>query len=76
MVTGTGFVRGHEVYWDDGIKKWKYIDTNKLVDKKRPCKSCGHLPTKDGYDFCLGYIPNVKSACCGHGVEKSFIIKE
>ncbi len=34
-----------------------------------PCKRCGKLPTPEGYDACLGYLPGVASACCGHGVK-------
>lgn len=32
------------------------------------------MPTKEGYDACLGHIAGVKSACCGHGVEEPFVI--
>jgi len=30
-------------------------------------------PTKDGYDYCLGHIDNITSACCGHGINKGYI---
>lgn len=32
------------------------------------------MPTKEGYDACIGYVEGVKSACCGHGIEKSYTI--
>jgi hypothetical protein len=32
------------------------------------------MPTKEGYDACLGYIEGAKSACCGHGVEEGYIV--
>jgi hypothetical protein len=32
-------------------------------------------PTKEGYDNCLGHIEGVASACCGHGVEIPYIVK-
>lgn len=35
----------------------------------------GRMPIKEGYDACLGYIDGVKSACCGHGVGKPFLMK-
>ena len=35
----------------------------------------GIMPIKEGYDACLGYIDGVKSACCGHGVGKPFLMK-
>jgi hypothetical protein len=30
------------------------------------------MPTSEGYDACLGFIPGVESACCGHGVEEPY----
>lgn len=64
--------RGWEIYFDG--KQWRYIDNNTLLDKNRPCKRCGKPPTKEGYDACLGSIKGATSACCGHGVEKPYII--
>jgi hypothetical protein len=31
------------------------------------------LPTPEGYDACLGYLPGVDAACCGHGVTRGAI---
>jgi len=28
----------------------------------------------DGHDACLGLIPEITSACCGHGKESGFSI--
>ena len=47
---------------------------NEIATIERPCKRCGCSPTKEGYDACLGYIEGATSACCGHGVEKGFIM--
>lgn len=33
----------------------------------RGCISCGAMPTAAGHDACLGALPDVVSACCGHG---------
>jgi hypothetical protein len=33
------------------------------------------MPTKEGYDACLGYLKNVIHACCGHGVQERYIKK-
>ena len=41
---------------------------------KLPCVKCGKLPTKEGYDPCLGTLPGVIDACCGHGVKEAYII--
>jgi len=68
----TSYQRGHLIkYTNNG---WVYADDNTPADIERPCKRCGKMPTPEGYDACLGYILGAKSACCGHGVEKGFII--
>lgn len=64
--------RGWDIYHDG--KDWRYSDTNEIFDDSRPCKRCGKHPTKEGYDACLGYIKGAKHACCGHGIEKGYII--
>lgn len=33
----------------------------------RPCGHCGLRKTPDGHDGCLGTLPGVVNACCGHG---------
>jgi hypothetical protein len=63
--------RGHEIIYTD---KWRYADDNSIYDDSRPCIRCGMFPTKDGYDACLGEVPGATSACCGHGMEKGFIV--
>jgi hypothetical protein len=69
-----GYSRGHEIYYDS--INWKYIDNNEILRDDRPCKRCGRLPTKEGYDACLGHIEGATSACCGHGVEEPYVFKE
>lgn len=66
------YSRGWEIYFD-GIN-WRYTDNNDILDPNRPCKRCGLKPTKEGYDACLGKIEGATSACCGHGVEKPYIL--
>jgi hypothetical protein len=41
-----------------------------------PCVVCGQLPTTEGHDACLGTLPGVKSACCGHGKKKGYVMFE
>ena len=67
-------LRGWEIYYNG--KQWKYTDNDEPLDEMRPCKRCGRVPTKEGYDACLGYIEGAKSACCGHGVSEPIIIME
>ncbi len=31
------------------------------------CSHCHLLPTPEGHDACLGTLPGVWNACCGHG---------
>ena len=64
--------RGHEIIYIDGA--WVYFDTRESITILRPCKRCNQFPTPEGHDYCLGFMLNVKSACCGHGVEKPYVI--
>lgn len=60
--------RGHPIFWDG--KAWYYWDTIVKVseDKNRRCKRCMANNREDGHDPCLGELPGVANACCGHGV--------
>lgn len=73
-MTATSYVRGHVVYWDSNA--WRYADTDELVEAgpARPCPRCGRMPTAEGHDACLGILPNVIGACCGHGVKDCYFI--
>lgn len=31
------------------------------------CNKCGKPPTPKDHDHCLGTLPGVMNACCGHG---------
>ncbi len=72
--TTTSFIRGHKIIWSSKLKKWKYADTKEIYvptpfdSNDRPCIKCGEMPTPEGHDACLGVLPGVKFACCGHGV--------
>jgi hypothetical protein len=62
-------LRGHPIYFDGEV--WCYKDSGEpTVDthKERPCGSCGEHATAEGHDHCLGTLPGVMNACCGHGV--------
>jgi len=72
-MTVTTYIRGHKVEFLNG--EWVYSDDKTPVSgKERPCKKCGRMPSPEGYDACLGYIPGAESACCGHGIEDGYII--
>ena len=72
----TSFYYGHPIHWDESADGWRYDDTDELINdvEKRPCPKCNELPTEDGHDPCIDNIPNIVSACCGHGVEDGYIL--
>jgi len=72
-MSARAFKRGHMIAF---LSQWVYSDNKTPISTERPCIRCGMMPTTEGYDACLGYIPGVTSACCGHGVEKPIRISE
>lgn len=61
-------LRGHTMYLDGG--QWLYADTKTpTIGHDRPCGYCGKPNTREGHDACLGTLPGVRNACCGHGQE-------
>ena len=76
-MTATAFNRGHpihaEIVWDKSGEnmttgEWVYDDTGEPIKgNERPCANCGRMPSPKGHDACLGTLPGVKAACCGHG---------
>lgn len=72
--------RGHPTIWLDG--KWLFEDTLEPVPgyggKKRPCKKCGLVFEGSNIgeaDPCLGDLPGVDNACCGHGISSQAYIR-
>ena len=68
-VSVIGYHRGHEMrYVGDA---WRYTETGERVaDNPEPaCGLCGAETTPEGHDGCLGTLPGVRNACCGHGRE-------
>lgn len=59
---------------------WRYADNDEVYNNdgqhERPCKRCGKMPTEEGHDACLGNIPGVVAACCGHGIEDPYVLTE
>ena len=69
-------LRGHEIEFLNG--KWVYSDTKELTAKayeNRPCGHCGLNYTKEGHDGCLGTLPGLMNACCGHGDTKDAYVQ-
>lgn len=62
------YFRGHAIYERDGV--WYFADNDQPTAdtwKDRPCGHCGKANTPEGHDACLGVLPGVMNACCGHG---------
>ena len=77
-MSGRSEFRGHPLIWIDD--KWVYEDDGSDIPANggdiRPCKKCGKLFTlgEGEVDPCLGVLPGVDNACCGHGTnERSYI---
>lgn len=63
------FIFGHPIYKDE-CNIWRYLSDNNLFyfDKPNPCVKCKKERTKSGHDPCIENLPDVKFACCGHGL--------
>jgi len=68
--------RGHPIAYDAASRTWKYADTGEVTPRdrgaERPCVKCGLTAEPGGPDPCLGWLPGVASACCGHGVGDAY----
>lgn len=73
-MTATCYHHGWLCVWRGGV--WRYADTGKPSNQPRPCVRCGRMPTPEGYDACLGYIPGALAACCGHGKQEPYVVYE
>lgn len=69
-------LRGHEIYFDGS--EWRYSDNGELTATTWKFRACGYcnLPNRaDEHDACLGELPNVFNACCGHGASSEAYIQ-
>lgn len=71
-------LRGHAIYFDG--EQWRYKDNQEPTTENWQSRSCGHchLPNRaDEHDACLGRLPGVINACCGHGdTRQAYIMYE
>lgn len=51
----------------------KVVRADEPVDTQGPCGGCGEDVVPGAPDPCLGYLPGVKFACCGHGKHEGYI---
>jgi len=54
--------RGHPIEWCENNAYWRYVE-----NEERPCVECHVVAEPGGPDPCLGRLPGVRAACCGHG---------
>lgn len=65
-MTATSQLRGWPIVLTDG--EWRWQDTGEpTAGPRRSCGHCGLADTPEGHDGCLGTLPGVMNACCGHG---------
>jgi hypothetical protein len=68
--------RGHPVHFDWDRNCFMDCRTEKIVDiNKLQCPACELFPTAEGHDACLGTIPGIIAACCGHGYRSECYVK-
>lgn len=70
------YLRGHQIELENDV--WVYSDDKSSVlynHKKRPCGKCNQFPTPEGHDACLGTLPGLMNACCGHGFRKETYVQ-
>lgn len=70
--------RGHWIGRPPGFVAVHYLDLDEVqvreqYDDSRPCTACGQHSTPEGYDACLGHLDGVAYACCGHGLDDSWV---
>ena len=74
-MTATSSLRGRPIYRDGDA--WRYLDTGAPTAatwRERTCGRCGEATKADGHDPCIGSLPGVSNACCGHGVlEEAYV---
>jgi len=65
--------RGYKIELLNNV--YVYSDSKQPVseNKQRKCGKCNLEQTEDGHDGCLGKLPGLMNACCGHGHDKPYV---
>ncbi|MCK5613833.1 hypothetical protein KAR91_68850 [Candidatus Pacearchaeota archaeon] len=78
-MTATSNFRGHPIVWEEAGQRWLYADNKEPLPgwggEIRPCVKCGEVFSLGIPDPCLGRLPGVDNACCGHGVPDQAYIR-
>jgi len=75
-MTRLSMLRGNRIYWDG--TEFRYCDNDEptlFAYRDRPCGICHQMSTPEGHDACLGELPGVVNACCGHGDNRSAYVQ-
>lgn len=69
------YFRGHSIELRGS--EYVFSDTGDVVRdtwESRPCRYCKRFNTVEDHDACLGTLPGVMNACCGHGcVDEAYV---
>jgi len=70
----TSYTNGNKIVFKNN--QWIYEDIkDSMFNNVKPCKQCNKKPAIEGYDNCLGKLPLVTNACCGHGLNKNAYVQ-
>lgn len=76
-MVATSFIRGHKISYDENKLEWVFEDGSRVGDTLEACVRCKQSHSADDCDYCLKPLQKcdfIVSACCGHGVEKGYIV--
>jgi len=75
IISGRSYWRGHSIIWLKNEQKWVFENDHSDImangGEIRPCVKCGKIfngSNKGKPDACIGTLPGVDNACCGHGI--------
>jgi len=77
-MTAKSKYRGHEIEFNEELEIWVYsLDKTPVPDDhlERACGNCKQQRTIEGHDACLGTLPGLMNACCGHGNPKEAYVQ-
>jgi len=68
------YLNGYPIVMVKG--QWIYWDTKEpTMFNNRPCGYCGKERTKEDHDVCLGTLPGIRNACCGHVITEDAYVQ-
>ena len=77
MMVAKTYIRGNKVYFDEDENEWLFYDEKLNNENVEVCPRCHHIHKIDDCDWCLRELEKcdfIISACCGHNVEKGYIM--